>query len=397
MSDSDSDKAIRELRKIGIEVVSKKESQKNGIENRGLRDQINLLAPLFHALVTSKVGLVIGIIGLLFFLIISYLGGILAGVATIIIVLLVLIFVLFPYFDIETINSASKGIPRFMGERIGTYIHNEGAVAVIKNVPIIGNVIDYIPIHIGTVDIDIPGVEVLSKDRFKLKLHMTMSINADRNRLIEFYNRGGTYGIDKKTGETNKEKEGDHGIVDLLKNIAIVSVQTTARGLKWEEIYNVDKSLRNDALQTITGTNDPEVDALLLDKTYNIPGIGTQLTNLTVGSPEAQGALARVIDKQPEEIAEREYRITDAETAPLLYQAATGITDEELKKVDKRVVERFYLRVKAIEQLEKEGGDEKFGDNILKISVANFLDDFNLENISDILNLFSKLKGGKQK
>ena len=387
------EKARERAKKKSATGTTKKAS---GIESRGLRDQIDLFRPVFHALISSKLGITIGIIGILFFLSISYLGGFLAGVAAVAIVLLILIYVFYPYVKIETINPASKGIPRFLGERIGTYILNEGAVAVIRNVPIIGDIFTYIPIHVGTVDIDLPGIKVRGKDNFELSLHSTMSINADPNRLIEFYNRGGAHGIDKETGETIKEHEGDKGIVDLLKNIEIVSIQNTARGLDWEEIYNVDASLRNGALKTITGTKDSNIDALLLDKTYDIPGIGTQLTNLTVGSPVPLGALANVIDKQPEEIAEREYRITDAETAPLLYQAVTGITDEELKKVDKKVMEDFYLRVKMVERIEKEGGDVDFGKNILEISAARFLDNVNLGNISDILDLLSELKGGKK-
>ena len=372
----------------------------SGVETRGLREQIDIFKPLFRALISSRIGLAIGIISILFFLFIflsiSYLGGISAGIVAVIIVLLILIYIFSPYVKIETINPASKGIPQFLGKRIETYILNEGAVAVVRNVPIIGDVFGYIPIHVGTVDIDLPGIRVRGKDNFELTLHGTMSINADPNRLIEFYNRGGAHGIDKGTGETIKEYEGDKGIVDLLKNIAIVSIQSTARDLDWEEIYNVDESLRNDALTTITGTDDPDADALLLDKTYDIPGIGTQLTNLTVGSPDPQGTLKEVIDMQPREVSEREYRKTEAETARILYQAVMGITDEELKKVDDSIIENFYFKLKVLEQKEGAEGNVELGGDIFKISAAKFLDNINLENIGDILNLLSKLKGGKK-
>lgn len=384
------DEVKKAMEKLGIRAAGKKKSEKEEIKSKGLREQIDLFKPLLHALISSKAGFVVGIFSLLFFLIIIYLGGILAGIATGIIVPLILIYALSPYVKIETIDPASKGIPTFLGKRSEDYILNEGAVMTVKNVPFLGSIIDYIPIHIGTIDIDLPDIKVRCKDNFEINLHGTMSINADPNRLIEFYNRGGTHGIDPKTGKTAKEREGDRGIVDLLKNIAIVSIQTTGRSLGWEAVYNVDKSLRNKALIAITGTEDSDVNALLLDKTYDIIGIGTQLTNLTVGNPEPLGSLKEVIDMQPKEISEREFRMTDAETARLLYQTVTGITDEELGKVDRKIVEDFYLKVKRVEQMEKEGGNAELGNDIFKISAARFLDNV---NVGDILDLFKKLKG----
>jgi hypothetical protein len=347
--------------------------------------------------VRSKIGFAIGIVGLMFLLTISYLGGILAGIATGIIVLLILIYILSPYVKIETINPASKGIPLFLRKRLEDYTLDEGATIVVKNIPFIGDVFGYVPIHVGLVEIDF-NVLVYDKDHFDLTISGAFSIEADPNKLIEFYNRGGAHGLDEK-GETAKEKEGIHGIVDLLTGIAQSALIKASGDLSYSEIVKNKADLENEALKKMTANKEADVNALTPDKPYSIPGAGTKLLSFVINRIEAGNDLKKILTKQGTEKAEKIFRKTDVEIKRMLAQEMLGMTDEEFKKYKEEYPERLediYLILTTSELSEKmlENGQEiKLGDDILKIRLARLLNEG--IDISKIIRLFSNLKGGK--
>ena len=383
---------------------TKNEKKKSGEREekliiKRLFQQIDLKS-LFETLGKSKFGCTLILIGMIIllgiFILISHLGGIIAGIVAVAAIVWGLFYKISPYIRIETINYASRGIPTILGRRIPGYILDEGATIVIENVPFFGKVLGYVPIHIGTVNIDFKNVKIFDKDHFDLLVSGAFSIRANPNELIKFQDMGGAHGLDDE-GKTIKEKEsdkGDKGIVDLLLETIQSALLKETGKLGYPEIISSRDVLENETLKKITMSTSDDVIALNPDKPYYLIGMGTDLLSFVISAIEPGEDLKEIITKQGTELAERKFRTTDAKTATLLYQTITGITDEELREVDKKVIERFYLRIKMVEQLGEKGNDVEFGKNILAISAAGFLDDLKF-NLGDILNLLSKFKGGK--
>lgn len=388
--------------------VSEKIEEVEEVETKELFQQFDVFKPLSKILKRSKFGrmliLTVKIVLLSIFILVSYLGGIIAGIVAMATLLLIAVFVAVKYVRIETINPASRGIPKILGKRIAGYTLDEGATVVIDHVPFIGEILGYVPIHIGTVDIDFKEVKIYDKGNFDLIVDGAFSIEADPNKLMEFYTRGGANGIYKedettngrrhKKGETVKEEEGTHGIVDLLLGMIQSALLKEAGKLEYDAIIKSRATLENEALKKITMNPDADVKAMNPNEPYYITGMGANILTFIVSRIEPGEELKKIVTQKAKENAERVFRGIDAETAKLLYQKATGITDEELERVDKKVLESFYLKVKMVEKADGESGID-FGKNLLEISAAGLLDRINLEDINGILNLFSKFKGGK--
>lgn len=370
------------------------------VEARDIFGQIKEVKPFIDTLIRSRYGRIVGLVGLSVllgvFIFVSILGGILAGIAALLAILSALIYVIYPYVKIETINPASRGIPLLLGKRVEDYTLHEGAIIVVKNVPFIGSVFEYVPIHIGTVDIDFTEVVIFDKDNFDLSVSGAFSMEADPDpkKLNEFFKRGGAHGIDDK-GETIREKEGIHGIVDLLLGIVKSTLLKETGALPYPEIIRSRADLENEALKKMTMDPNAKVSALNPNRPYYITGMGANILTFVISGIEPGPDLKKIITQKGKELAEREYREIDAGTARILYQAVMGITDEELEKVDRKVMEDFYHLTKIIDQTEQEGSNIKLGEELLKLRGARFLDNINLESIGDVLRLFSKLKGSK--
>ena len=374
------------------------------IEAKGILGQIKLLKKPLNTLKQSRYGRTVGLIGLGVFLgifiVVSILGGILAGIAALLAIIATLIYVIYPYVKIETINPASRGIAKLLGRRVKDYTLDEGATIVIKGVPFIGGIFEFEAVHVGTVDIDFTGVVIFDKDNFDLSVSGAFSIEADSDpkKLNEFYDRGGAHGIDDN-GETKREVEGIHGIVDLLLGMIKSALLKEAGELDYSGIIKSRADLENEALKKITMDPNADVNALNPDKPYCIPGMGANILTFVISGIEPGSDLKKILTKQGIEKTERVYRKFDAETKKILAQEMLGMTDEEFEEYRKdnpEKLEDIYLILTALEREEEllaEGLDVKPGDAVLKIRLARLLNkDINIGNI---LDLFGKLKGGK--
>lgn len=373
-----------------------------GIEVKGPLGQIKLLEKPLDTLKRSRYGRVVTLVGLSVllgvFILVSILGGILAGIAALLAILSTLIYVIYPYVKIETINPASRGIPKLLGKRAEDYTLDEGATIVIKGVPFIGGIFEFESIHVGVVNLDFP-VKVRDENNFELEIDASIAINAHPDKLMEFYDKGGAHGVSKETGETNKEKEGNGGIADLIIDMTRSSMIMTAKELNYSKILAAEPSLGNNALKKITKKEDVELDALTPDKPYYVKGLGTQILNFVIKDVIPLGKLKELFDRQAQELAEGEFRRTDTEVKRMIAQEMLGMTDdefEEYKRDNPTNLEDIYLILTALEREEEllaKGLDVKPGDAVLKIRLGRLLGKG--INFGDILSLLSKLKGGK--
>jgi hypothetical protein len=396
--------------KTHIEQINKKVAEdEENVKGIGLFGQIRLLEPFLNTIKESRLGkamiLVVFMVGiaLIFGLVIVlyYAGGISAALVGIIVVFILAVHFIVPLVEIQTVYPACIAIPQIFRRRIGDYTLNEGLAATIKYL------FEFIQVYIGVVNLDFEAV-VYDENNLEITLPVSISINADRNQILMFYDKGGAHGLVKndegKLGP-KKEQVGDHGIADFIIDQIMSSLGNTAHSKPYNDIIGIDPGLANKALQRITENDKITADALSMANPHVVPGLGIQISNLAIKRGKPGKELEKIIARQGIELAEREFRITDVDTKKIQFQQLRGKGHMSVKEFDeyldenpeeRKALEDFYRILKAIEQQEEmlEKGQKIIpGSDVLLVRIGRLI-----ENGGEVANLaksFMKLTGGK--
>ena len=353
------------------------ETENGEIKKLNIFDQIKLIVPLLGKIKWAALMLLLIMLGL-FIVMVRFFGMGLAVIGELIIVIMLLILVS-PFVSLKKIPPMYVGVPLILGERWGKYILKEGWAIII------GGIFEHIPVYVGKVNLDFKLI-VRAIDNAQAELRVSMLIGVNREKIIEYLDAGGRFGINIQEEEHRNEGE-EKGVADSIIDMAKSSITMTSKKKKLDDILEIHPEITANAIRKISrAKDDVEIDALKPDVEYGIGGLGMLLSNFVIKEPKPTGKIAEVFEKQAVEMLERKFELTNIGTKILQIKEMI----DSLKKSGQTIsTESMYLILTEQELLEK-GHKITPGLNRLLNSLAGLIESGT--GISDMLKLVKGFK-----